>query len=179
MLAWRTKKFLPLWARPSGNMIAPPKRARKRLLPPPLRRTRSHPANTNAYLSKSPQRKCPHKGPSLKDPRSIASMKDPPNSVSRRIARGWILSETNNLHSQKLCVELGGATLFAPCLAPFLVLEFHAQILCMRVVAHVHACIPPILEAPRTIFVHARSWIFGGPNHVKRPRQCCSQHRWT
>ena len=173
------KKILPLWARTSGSMIAPPKGARKRLPPPPLRRTRSHPANTNAYLSKSPQRKCPHKGPSLKDPRAIASKKDPPNSVSRRIARGWILSETNYLHSQKLCVELGGATLFALCLAPFFVPEFHAQILCMRVVAHVHACIPPILEAPRTIFVHARSWIFGGPNHVKRPRQRCSQHRWT
>ena len=179
MFAWRTKKFLPLWARTSGNMIAPPKGARKRLLPPPLRRTRSHPATTNAYLSKSPQRKCPHKGPSLKDPRAIASKEDPPNSVSRLIARGWVLSETNYLHSQKLCVELGGATLFAPCLAPFLVPEFHAQVLCMRVVGHVHACIPPILEAPRTFFVHARSWIFGGPNHVKRPRQRCSRHRWT
>ena len=121
MFAWRTKKFLPLWARPSGNMIAPPKGARKRLLPPPLRRTRSHPANTNAYLSKSPQRKCLHKGPSLKDPRSIASKKDPPNSVSHRIARGWILSETSYLHSQKLCGARGRnpiCTVFSPILRP-------------------------------------------------------------
>ena len=153
---------------------------KKASLPPPIRRTRSHPATTNAYLSKSPQRKCPHKGPSLKDHRTIASKKDPPNSVSRRIARGWILSETSYLPTlaKAVCGARGRnpiCTVFSPIPRP-------------RVprTSFVHACgcpcsrmHSPLLEAPRTIFVHARSWIFGGPNHVKRPRQRCSQHRWT
>ena len=178
MFAWRTKKFLPLWARTSGNMIAPPKGTRKRLLPPPLRRTRSHPANTNAYLSKSPKEVPPQGTIAKRPPSNRLKERSSKLSFSPDCARLDLERDQLPTLAKAVCGARGRnpiCTVFSPIPRP-------------RVprTSFVHACgcpcsrmHSPLLEAPRTIFVHARSWIFGGPNHVKRPRQRCSQHRWT
>ena len=78
MFAWRTKKFLSLWARTSANMIAPPKGARKRLPPAP-----SEDAEPSSQHKCIPQQVPPKEVP----PQGTIAKRPPSNRLKERSSK--------------------------------------------------------------------------------------------